>query len=139
MLFGAEHVERYRETDGEVGHEWQPGVFTLLLTTTGRRSGEPFTTPLIYTRDGDDHVVIASRGGDRRHPDWFFNLEADPDVEVQVGAEVFPARASTVDDPERRERLWRQMAEVWPDYDEYARKTDRDIPVVVLTPQDRPA
>jgi deazaflavin-dependent oxidoreductase (nitroreductase family) len=134
MLFGAEHVERYRETDGEVGHEWQPGVFTLLLTTTGRRSGEPFTTPLIYTREGDGFVVIASRGGDTRHPDWYFNLEADPEVEVQVGAEVFAARASTVDDPERRERLWRQMAEVWPDYDEYARKTDRDIPVVALTP-----
>ncbi|WP_370323916.1 nitroreductase family deazaflavin-dependent oxidoreductase [Euzebya sp.] len=133
MLFGQEHVERYRETDGEVGHEWQPGVFTLLLTTTGRTSGQPFTTPLIYREDGADYVVIASKGGADDHPDWYLNLEANPQVIIQVGSEVMTATAETVDG-ERRQALWSSMAEVWPQYDEYAQKTDRDIPVVVLHP-----
>jgi deazaflavin-dependent oxidoreductase (nitroreductase family) len=133
MLFGQEHVERYRETDGEVGHEWQPGVYTLLLTTTGRRSGKPFTTPLIYGRDGDTFVVVASKGGADGHPDWYFNLSEHPDVEIQVGAGVMPATAHDVGGDDRT-RLWEMMAEIWPAYDEYAQKTDRDIPVVVLTP-----
>lgn len=135
QLFGQEHVEAYRETSGEVGHEWLPGVYTLLLTTTGRRSGEPFTTPLIYTTDGDDHVVIASKGGAPQHPDWYHNLVANPQVEVQVEDRVFAATAHEVTG-ERRERLWAQMAQVWPDYDAYAQRTDREIPVVVLTPTD---
>lgn len=134
MLFGQEHVEKYGETDGEVGHEWRPGVFTLLLTTTGRRSGEPYTTPLIYGEDGDDYVVIASKGGADDHPDWYRNLEADPEVEIQVGSEVMEATATTVTG-ERRERLWEMMAGIWPDYDEYAQRTDRTIPVVALTPR----
>lgn len=134
MLFGREHVERYRETGGDVGHEWQPGVYTLLLTTTGRTSGQPYTTPLIYREADGNYVVVASKGGAPEHPDWYRNLEADPQVEIQVGPEVMSATARTVDGPER-ERLWSHMAEVWPDYDEYAQKTDRDIPVVVLDPQ----
>jgi deazaflavin-dependent oxidoreductase (nitroreductase family) len=133
MLFGKEHVERYRETDGEVGHEWKPGVYTLLLTTTGRKSGEPFTTPLIYGRAGDDYVVVASKGGDAAHPDWYFNLASEPEVEIQVGAAVTPARAHDASGDERT-RLWEMMAEIWPEYDEYAEKAQRDIPVVVLTP-----
>lgn len=134
MLFGREHVERYRATDGREGHEWQPGVFTLLLTTTGRRSGEPYTTPLIYGEDGDEYVIVASKGGADDHPDWYVNLEADPEVEVQVGAEVFRATARTAD-PDEKRRLWPRMADIWPDFDEYATRTDRDIPVVVLTPR----
>lgn len=134
MLFGQEHVERYRETDGEQGHEWQSGVYTLLLTTTGRKSGEPFTTPLIYGRDGVDYVVVASKGGDDAHPDWYFNLVADPEVEIQVGVAVSPATARDASGDDRT-RLWEMMVEIWPDYDEYAQKTHRDIPVVVLTPQ----
>ncbi len=133
MLFGQEHVERYRETDGEVGHEWRPGVYTLLLTTTGRKSGEPYTTPLIYGEDGEDFVVVASKGGAPSHPDWYRNLEADPEVEMQVADRVMAARARTATGEERA-RLWKKMASIWPDYDAYARKTDREIPVVVLTP-----
>lgn len=133
MLFGQEHVDRYRETGGQEGHEWRPGVYTLLLTTTGRRSGEPFTTPLIYGEDGDDYVIVASKGGAPSHPDWFHNLDADPNVELQVGAEVMGATAQVVEG-DRRTRLWEKMAEIWPPYDEYAEATDRDIPVVVLTP-----
>ena len=129
-LFGEEHVRRYRETGGEVGHEWR-GVHTLLLTTTGRRSAEKRTTPLIYGRDGDRYVVVASKGGAPQHPAWYLNLSADPDVGLQVAAERFAARARTAG-PEERERLWRLMAEIWPAYDEYATKTEREIPVVVL-------
>ena len=135
MLFGREHVKAYRDSNGEVGHEWQPGVFTLLLTTTGRTSGQSHTTPLIYGRDGGDYVVIASKGGAPEHPDWYRNIEANPEVEVQAGAEVFGATARTASSEERG-RLWAMMVEIWPDYDDYTSKTDREIPVVVLTPQD---
>ena len=134
MLFGREHVETYRETGGDVGHEWQPGVYTLLLTTTGHASGQPYTTPLIYREADGNYVVVASKGGAPEDPDWYRNLEADPEVEIQVGPEVMPATARTVEGAER-ERLWSHMAEVWPDYDEYAQKTVRRIPVVVLDPQ----
>lgn len=134
MLFGQEHVEKYRETGGEVGHEWQPGIHTLLLTTTGRTSGQPFTTPLIYGRDGDDYVVVASKGGAPEHPDWYRNLSAEPRVEIQVGPEVMAATARDAAADERA-RLWSMMATIWPDYDNYATRTDREIPVVVLTPQ----
>jgi deazaflavin-dependent oxidoreductase (nitroreductase family) len=130
MLFGQEHVRRYQETDGEVGHIWR-GVPTLLLTTTGRRSGQPYTTPLIYVQDGGNYVVIASKGGAPRHPDWYRNLVDRPEVGVQVKGDRFRARAKTAQGDER-ERLWKQMAEVWPDYDQYQQKTSRQIPVVVL-------
>lgn len=137
MLFGQEHVERYRATDGAEGHEWQPGVFCLLLTTTGRRSGEPYTTPLIYTVDrtvaDEAYVVIASKGGADDHPDWYRNLADDRHVSVQVGADVFDAYAWDVEDGADRDRLWRRMAEVWPDFDDYAERADREIPVVRLT------
>ncbi|HET8607612.1 MAG TPA: nitroreductase family deazaflavin-dependent oxidoreductase [Gaiellaceae bacterium] len=129
-LYGEEHVRRYRETGGEVGHEWR-GAHTLLLTTTGRRSGQERTTPLIYGRDGDRYVVVASKGGAPRHPAWYLNLSADPDVRLQVAAERFAARARTAG-PGERERLWRLMAEIWPAYDEYVTRTEREIPVVVL-------
>lgn len=134
MLFGDEHVEKYRRTLGEIGHEWQPGVFTLLLTTTGRRSGQEYTTPLIYREDGSDYVVVASKGGANDHPDWYLNLDENPGVQIQVADRVVQATARTASSDEK-DRLWPYMAEVWPDYDDYARKTDRDIPVVVLTPR----
>lgn len=133
-LFGQEHVDKYRETEGEVGHEWQPGVYTLLLTTTGRRSGESYTTPLIYGEHGDDYVIVASKGGAAEHPDWYRNLEADPEVEIQVGDQIMDATARTATG-EERERLWSMMAGIWPDYDEYAKRTARQIPVVALTPR----
>jgi deazaflavin-dependent oxidoreductase (nitroreductase family) len=130
-LFGKEHVRRYRETGGDVGHIWKEGSTVLLLTTTGRKSGEPRTTPLIYAQDGDRYVIVASKGGAPEHPGWYRNLEKSPDVELQVEDQIFPARARTASG-EERDRLWRKANEVWPHYDEYARKTDREIPVVVL-------
>jgi deazaflavin-dependent oxidoreductase (nitroreductase family) len=130
QLFGTEHTERYRETGGEHGHDWK-GTTTLLLTTTGRRSGEKRTTPLIYQRHGDDYLVVASKGGAPVPPAWYVNLEQDPNVEVQVHDEVFPARARTAA-PDEKPELWSTMTATWPAYDDYQRKTDRPIPVVVL-------
>jgi deazaflavin-dependent oxidoreductase (nitroreductase family) len=130
MLFGQEHVERYVETDGAEGHDWQ-GVSVLILTTTGRRSGEPRSTPLIYGRRGEDYLVVASQGGAPKHPAWYLNLLEQPTVGVQVGGERFTAAARTAT-PEEREQLWSTMTQIWPAYDQYQQKTDREIPVVVL-------
>jgi deazaflavin-dependent oxidoreductase (nitroreductase family) len=130
-LFGQEHVARYRETGGEQGHDWQ-GTKTLLLTTTGRRSGEPREHALIYGRHGDDYLVVASKGGAPEHPAWYLNLQANPEVELQVGDERFAATARTAT-PEEKPELWRIMTAEWPAYDSYQTKTDRDIPVVVLS------
>lgn len=130
QLFGPEHVRVYRETGGERGYHWR-GTTILLLTTTGRKSGEERTTPLIHRTDGDRWVVVASKGGTPEHPAWFQNLSADPDIEIQVKDEVIPVRASVAEGDER-ERLWKLMTEVWPDYDSYQAKTDRTIPVVLL-------
>jgi deazaflavin-dependent oxidoreductase (nitroreductase family) len=127
----ADHARKYDETDGEEGHIWR-GVPTLLLTTKGRRSGQPRRTALIYGRDGDDYAVVASYGGAPEHPLWYRNLETDPEVDVQVGADRFKARAHTAN-AEEKARLWPVMTSIWPDYDEYQKKTDRDIPVVILS------
>jgi deazaflavin-dependent oxidoreductase (nitroreductase family) len=129
-LFGDEHVRRYRETGGEVGYLWN-GVPTLILTTVGRKSGQPRDTPLIYAADGDDYVVIASQGGAPTHPQWYLNLRTNPDVHVQVRADRFAATARIADGAER-ERLWRLMAAAWPSYDVYQTRTERVIPVVAL-------
>lgn len=131
MLFGQEHVDRYRATDGEEGYSWQKGTTILLLTTRGRKSGAERTTPLIFARNGDDYLIVASRGGTDAPPGWYVNLQAEPDVQVQVRGDVFRAHARDAT-PEEKPELWRKMAAVWPDYDEYQKKTDRDIPVVVL-------
>ena len=130
-LFGDEHVRRYRETGGEVGHIWRHGSKILLLTTAGRTSGEPRTVPLIYENAGDAYVIVASKGGAPEHPGWYRNLVKEPQVELQVKDEVFPARARTATGVER-ERLWELAAQQWPDYDTYQSRTDREIPVVVL-------
>jgi deazaflavin-dependent oxidoreductase (nitroreductase family) len=130
MLFGQEHVRRYVETGGEDGHEWQ-GTVALILTTRGRQSGEQRSTPLIYQPDGDAFVVVASKGGAEEPPAWYLNLQADPQVEVQIRDERFAARARTADAQEK-ERLWPKMVAVWPAYDEYQAKTEREIPVVIL-------
>lgn len=127
----AEHIHRYVETDGAEGHEWRPGVFTLLLTTRGRRTGKLRRTALIYGRDGDDYLVVASQGGAPEHPAWYLNLLAEPQVQVQVGGEKFIARARTAG-PAEKPRMWRTMTGIWPAYDGYQAKTDREIPVVVL-------
>jgi deazaflavin-dependent oxidoreductase (nitroreductase family) len=132
-LLGEEHVQRYRETDGEVGYLWN-GVPTLLLTTTGRKTGQSRTTPLIFNRDGDDYLVVASMGGAPSHPNWYLNLTAHPDAEIQVRAEHLPVTAHTAS-PDEKRRLWAIVAEQWPNYDVYQSRTTREIPVVVLSPK----
>ena len=127
----AGHIRRYVDSDGAKGHEWRPGVYTLLLTTRGRRSGQLRRTALIYGRDGDRYLVVASVGGSARHPAWYLNLTEHPEVEVQVGAERFAATARTAG-PEEKPRLWSLMTAIWPAYEDYQRKTTRDIPVVIL-------
>ena len=130
MLFGQEHVRRYLKTDGAEGHDWQ-GTTVLILTTTGRRSGEERSTPLIYGKHADDYVVVASKGGAEADPAWYLNLSADPEVTVQVREDRFKARARKAS-PDEKPGLWKMMTERWPAYDEYQHKTTRDIPVVVL-------
>jgi len=130
MLFGQEHVERYEATDGAEGHEWN-GTTALLLTTRGRKSGEARTTPLIYQPWDDAYLIVASKGGAPEPPAWFLNLEAEPEVGLQVGAERFAAKAR-VATPEEKPAMWKKMAAAWPAYDEYQTKTDREIPIVVL-------
>jgi deazaflavin-dependent oxidoreductase (nitroreductase family) len=131
-LLGEEHVRRYRETDGEVGYIWN-GAPILLLTTTGRRTGTERTTPLIFGRDGDDHLVVASMGGAPMHPAWYLNLTANPSAEIQVRGDHLPVNAHTAS-PDVKPRLWQIMREIWPNYDTYQSRTERDIPVVVLSP-----
>jgi deazaflavin-dependent oxidoreductase (nitroreductase family) len=130
-LFGAEHVRVYRETAGARGYHWR-GTTILLLTTHGRTSGQPRTTPLIHRTDGERWIVVASKGGAPAHPSWYENLLADPEATIEVLAETVPVLASTAEGEERA-RLWSLMAEVWPAYDDYQAKTDREIPVAVLT------
>lgn len=130
MLFGQEHVDRYRETDGEEGHDWQ-GTQTLLLTTKGRKSGEERTTPLIYGEADGNYLVVASKGGTPDHPAWYLNLRENPSVEVQVWGDRFRARARDAT-PQEKPEMWKQMVGHWPAYEDYQQKTDREIPVVVL-------
>ena len=129
-LLGAEHVRVYQETNGETGYLWN-GVPTLLVTTKGRKSGEPRTIPIIYTPVGDKYVIIASKGGSPTHPKWYLNVEADPHVQVQVKADKFDAIARTAQSPER-EQLWAEAVKAWPNYDVYQSRTERQIPVVVI-------
>ncbi len=130
-LVGADHVKRYRQTDGAEGYMWN-GVNTLLLTTTGRKSGEPRTSALIFGRDGDDFLVIASQGGAPTHPSWYLNLKERPEAEIQVKAEHIPVTARTATAAEKP-RLWKIMTDAWPNYDTYQTRTDRQIPLVVLS------
>lgn len=132
MLFGQEHVDRYRATGGEEGHDWN-GSQVLILTTTGRRSGEKRETPLIYGRSGDNYLVVASKGGADEPPAWYLNLRENPEAEIQLWADLIKARARDAT-PEERPELWKTMVGHWAAYDEYQTKTDREIPVVVLEP-----
>lgn len=126
------HIREYVETDGKKGHKHQ-GKNALLLTTRGRKSGLLRRTALFYGKDGDRYVVVASRGGHAKHPAWYLNLEANPEVEVQVGADKFSARAHTATG-EERVRLWELMTTIFPTYNSFQKKTKLQIPVVVLTP-----
>ncbi|HWG09562.1 MAG TPA: nitroreductase family deazaflavin-dependent oxidoreductase [Solirubrobacteraceae bacterium] len=130
-LFGAEHVRIYRETGGERGYHWR-GTTILLLSTRGRTSGQERTMPLIHRTDGDRWVVVASKGGTPQNPSWYENLLAEPRATIEVKGESIPVTASAAEG-EERSRLWALMTEVWPAYDDYQARTDREIPVVVLT------
>jgi deazaflavin-dependent oxidoreductase (nitroreductase family) len=129
-LFGDEHVRQYEETGGEVGYFWN-GAPCLVLTTTGRTSGETRKIPIIFGRDGDDVVLIGSQGGAPTHPNWYLNLQVDPHGSVQVRGDRWEVVASTAEGAER-ERLWKLMTDIWPAYDTYQSRTDRVIPVVRL-------
>jgi proline iminopeptidase len=135
-----DHIRRYLESDGRDGHLWDstlaggPGLIpTLLLTTTGRKSGKPQLLPLIYGKTQKGYVIIASKGGAPAHPAWYLNLLARPDANVQIEAKRFRARARTATGPERS-ALWDQMIRIYPPYTEYQKRTAREIPVVVLEP-----
>ena len=133
-----EHLDRYLASNGEDGYLWDASlgggkgmVPTLLLTTTGRKSGNSLTLPLIFGHSGDDYVVVASKGGAPAHPAWYLNLDANPEVQVQVKADRFKARAHTAQ-AEERAKLWRMMVGIYAPYEQYQNKTARQIPVVVL-------
>ena len=133
----AEHVKLYLE-DPDKAHMWDstprggPGVLpTLLLTTIGRKSGQPRILPLLYVRVGDGFVIVASKGGAPQHPAWYLNLVETPACEIQVGKEHYRVSAR-VSEGEERAVLWKKMAELYPPYDDYQAGTNREIPVVVL-------
>ena len=130
-LFGDEHVRSYLETDGEIGFRWKEDSPIAILFTTGRTSSEQRANPLIFGRDGDKVVLVASKGGAPEHPGWYRNLRKHPDAEIQIMGDRWRVRARDAEGGER-ERLWELMAGIWPHYDEYATRTDREIPVVVL-------
>jgi deazaflavin-dependent oxidoreductase (nitroreductase family) len=131
-LLGDDHVRAYRESGGEVGYLWN-GAPTLLLTATGRRTGRKLTSPLIFGRDGDDYLIVASMGGAPRHPSWYLNLQANPEAEIQVKDQTLAVIARTASASEKP-RLWKLVTDIWPNYDVYQSRTERDIPVVVLSP-----
>ncbi|GAB3423136.1 nitroreductase family deazaflavin-dependent oxidoreductase [Flindersiella endophytica] len=130
----ADHIKEYVETDGKGSDAWSFTAPTLLITTIGRKTGNARRSALIYGQDGDNYVIVASKGGAPEAPLWYHNLVANPGVELQVGSEKLKARARTAVGDERT-RLWKLMAEIWPAYDEYQTKTDREIQVVVLEPE----
>ena len=132
-LFGDEHVRKYEETGGQIGHDWN-GAHVLILRNKGRKSGELRKVPLIYGRDGESYLLVASKGGAPEDPGWYLNLKAHPQVEIQVRGEIIPVTARTAS-AEEKSRLWPLMTAEWADYDTYQEKTDRAIPLVVLSPR----
>lgn len=137
-----EHGNRYLSSGGKEGHMYKvtpPGysemvVPALLLTTTGRKSGEKYIFPLFYGEDNGRYIIVASKGGAPDHPSWYKNIQANPEVEVQVGTKKLRARARTVTDKAERSQLWEKALKFWPPYADYAKKTEREIPVVLLEP-----
>jgi len=124
----------YRLSGGRVGGRFLRGAPVLLLTTIGRKSGRPRTAPLLYLEDGDELVIVASKGGMSQHPVWFLNLEANPDVEVELGSTRRRMRARRASDEEKA-KLWPRLVAMYRDYDDYQARTDRNIPVVILAPR----
>jgi deazaflavin-dependent oxidoreductase (nitroreductase family) len=128
------HTTAYRVTRGVVGHRFPGAPPMLLLDHKGAKSGQQRTTPLVYTRDGNQLVLVASKGGHPKNPAWFHNLKANPDTTVQVGSERREVHAR-VARPEERGRLWDKAVSAYGGFDDYRRRTDREIPLVVLEPR----
>ena len=133
-----DHMARYIATDGADGYLWDASlgggkgmIATLLLTTIGRKSGKTLTLPLIFGQSGAEYVVVASKGGAPAHPAWYLNLQANPEVKVQIKGDKFTARARTAN-PQERAALWPKMVAIYGPYADYQTKTDREIPVVIL-------
>jgi deazaflavin-dependent oxidoreductase (nitroreductase family) len=124
----------YRASGGRIGGRFLRGAPVLLLITTGRRSGQPRTAPLLYLQDGDRYVVVASKGGMSQHPLWFRNLEANPEVEIEIGTRRTPMTARRASDAEKT-ALWPRLTAMYRDYDDYQARTERNIPVVILSPR----
>jgi deazaflavin-dependent oxidoreductase (nitroreductase family) len=129
------HTVAYRATRGVIGHRVPGGPPMLLLDHVGAKSGARRTSPLVYTEDGDDIVLVASKGGNPKNPAWFHNLKANPDATVQIGSEKRPVRARVAIDAER-ERLWPKVVDTYSGYAGYQKRTDRKIPLVVLERRD---
>ena len=123
----------YRLTGGKIGGRWLGGAPVLLLTTIGRKSGRPRATPLLYLRDGEHVVVVASKGGMSHHPLWYMNLEANPEVEIEIGPERTKMAARRATDAEKA-ALWPRLVEMYRDFDDYQARTERNIPVIILSP-----
>lgn len=123
----------YRLTGGRIGGRFLRGAPVFLVTTIGRKSGQPRTSPLLYLKEGDDYVIVASKGGMSHHPLWYRNIEANPEVEIEMGRERFKARARRASDEEKK-ALWPKLVAMYPDYDDYQARTERNIPVVILSP-----
>ena len=127
-------IDEWHAKNGRGVGMW--GDHVLLMTATGAKSGERITTPLVFGRDGDDYIIVASKGGAPTHPTWFYNLKKNPEVEVEApadeGTEKFKARARVVDDRAERDRLFKEMTEIWPSYADYEKRTERLIPVLIL-------
>lgn len=124
----------YRASGGRLGAKFARGAPVCLLITTGRKSGKERTAPLIYLRDGDDYIFVASKGGMSQHPDWYLNLEANPHCAIEIGAQRLPAVARRVSDEEKA-AVWPRLLEIYPDYADYQARTRRNIPVLRVTPQ----
>lgn len=133
-LMSVANTWAYRASGGRIGGRFLRGAPVLLLTTIGRKSGQPRTAPLLYLRDGERIVVVASKGGMSRHPLWYRNVEANPDVEVEIGTDKMPMRARRASE-EEKSALWPKLVAMYRDFDDYQARTERNIPVVILTPR----
>ena len=124
----------YRASGGRIGGKWMYGAPILLLTTTGRRSGEPRTAPLLYLEDGERVILVGSQGGMSKDPLWVKNADANPDVEIEVGSRRRRMRARR-GMAEEKTRYWPDLCRMYPDYDDYQARTTRDIPILILEPR----
>ena len=134
-LMSAANTWIYRLTGGRIGGRFLRGAPVFLLTTRGRKTGQPRVSPLLYLEDGDDYIIVASKGGMSHHPLWYLNLEADPDCEIEIGTRRRKMRARRVG-AEEKAALWPRLVAMYRDYDDYQQRTTRDIPVLRLQPRD---